>query len=84
MSATVEQGDCANGGELAGSNARPGSKWSARLLAFGLGFAAMCYVQSGSYEPSGRDSFYHTKMAVLMGSGEVVFPERFPWASTRK
>lgn len=47
------------------------------LLAFSLGVAAMAYIQSGTYEPSGRDGFYHIKMAVLLP--DIGFPEHFHW-----
>lgn len=55
-------------------------KWFTRrepLLAFLLGLAAMTWVQWGTYEPAGRDSFYHIKMAVLLP--EIGFPEQFHW-----
>ncbi len=39
----------------------------------------MAVVQSGSYEPAGHDSFYHTKMAVLLPTPDGGFPDTFPW-----
>ena len=47
------------------------------LIAFLLGVAAMTYVQWSTYEPAGRDSFYHVKMAVLLP--EIGFPDKFRW-----
>ncbi len=59
---------------------RRNESWFARrepLVAFLLGAVAMSYVQWGTYEPAGRDSFYHIKMAVLLP--EIGFPEHFHW-----
>ncbi len=47
------------------------------LLAFLFGALVMTVIQSSSYEPAGRDSFYHIKMAVLLP--EIGFPEHFHW-----
>jgi len=54
--------------------------WSTRhelLVAFLAGLAVMWYIQSNTYEPSGRDSLYHIKMAALLP--EIGFPEHFQW-----
>lgn len=48
-----------------------------RLTAFLLGLVAMWWIQSASYEPSGRDSFYHIKMAVLLP--KIGFVKNFHW-----
>ena len=47
------------------------------LIAFLLGVAAMTYVQWSTYEPAGRDSFYHIKMAALLPEHGLV--KTFPW-----
>ncbi|MCZ6651401.1 MAG: hypothetical protein O7D91_00005, partial [Planctomycetota bacterium] len=53
------------------------SAWRGPLIAFLLGVAAMTYVQWSTYEPAGRDSFYHVKMAALLP--EIGFPDKFHW-----
>jgi len=47
------------------------------LIAFLLGVGAMTYVQWSTYEPAGRDSFYHVKMAALLP--QIGFPDQFHW-----
>ncbi|MCH8964601.1 MAG: hypothetical protein IIB58_06540 [Planctomycetes bacterium] len=54
-----------------------GGAWRGSLIAFLLGVAAMTYVQWSTYEPAGRDSFYHVKMAVLLP--QIGFPDKFHW-----
>ncbi len=53
------------------------SAWRGSLIAFLLGVVAMTYVQWSTYEPAGRDSFYHIKMAALLP--EIGFPDKFHW-----